>query len=112
MLQFSADLDMSSFSSDITNHMGDISNQYESYKVKVRNGELGKTPKFWLMYLDLVKQQHFAHTAVQENNMDMLIHSWKSFLPYYFALKQTQLCKIGILLSPLPYQYGKINIPS
>ena len=49
MLQFSADLDMSSFSSDITNHMGDISNQYESYKVKVRNGELGKTPKFWLM---------------------------------------------------------------
>ena len=37
---------------------------YESFKQRGMDGELGKTAKIWIMYLDLIKYQHMAHTAV------------------------------------------------
>ena len=42
--------------------------QYEKFKTKIRNGELGKRAQFWLIYLDLMKVQHLAHSATQEND--------------------------------------------
>ena len=29
--------------------------QYEKFETKIRNGELGKTAQFWLIYLDLMQ---------------------------------------------------------
>ena len=41
------------------------------------------------MYLDLIKYQQMAHTAVHENNLGMRIIVWKSMLPYYFYFNKT-----------------------
>ena len=62
--------------------MDSFSNHYKSYENNIKNGDLKKIPRFWLMYMDLIKQQHLAHSAVQENNMEMLIHAWQLFVPY------------------------------
>ena len=40
------------------------------------------------MYLNLMRMQAMALTAVQENDLDMLICSWKTFLPFYFAMNK------------------------
>ena len=74
VLEFTANPDMTTFNNDVLDHMKDITNKYEYYKTQIRNGVGKKTPRFWMMYLDLIKQQHFAHTAVQENNFEMLVH--------------------------------------
>ena len=36
------------------------------------------------MYIDLMKMQHKAQTALQENNYDLGLHSLQQFLPLYF----------------------------
>ena len=66
---------------------------YESFKQRGRYGELGKTAKLWIMYLDLMKHQHMAHTAVQENELEMSILAWKSMLLYYFYFSKTNYAR-------------------
>ena len=58
--------------------------QYEKFKTKIRNGELGKTTQFQLIYLDLMKVQQLTHTAVQENDSNMRVLAWEKMLPFYF----------------------------
>ena len=70
-------------------------NQYEDFKVKVRNGELGKTARFWILYLDLVKIQHLAHTAIQENDFEMKVFAWQSMLPFYFYFNKLNYARYG-----------------
>ena len=43
---------------------------YESYREQARNGSLGKTAQFWILYLDLIRMEHVIRTAVQENDFD------------------------------------------
>ena len=62
--------------------------KFERYKKNVRNGKLGKTAQFWLLYLDLMRNQTMAHMAVQENDVKSLMFCWKQFLPFYFALNK------------------------
>ena len=68
---------------------------FESFKERGRGRELGKTAKFWIMYLDLMKYQHMAHTAVQENDLEMRILAWESMLPYYFYFNKTNYARYG-----------------
>ena len=42
------------------------------------------TAQFWLMHIDMMKMQHQAHTAMQENNYDLRLHALQQFLPIYF----------------------------
>ena len=53
------------------------------------DGRLGKTSKFWIMYLELMKLKHMEHTLVQENDLKMRSHAWKGILPVYFYFKKT-----------------------
>ena len=68
---------------------------YESFKQRERDGELRKTAKFWIMYLDLMKYQQMAYTAVQENDLEMRILAWESMLPYYFYFNTTNYGRYG-----------------
>ena len=43
---------------------------YESYCEQAKNGSLGKTAQFWILYLDMMRMQHVIHTTVQENDSD------------------------------------------
>ena len=77
------------------NEFHQLSEKYEKYKEDCRKGKLGETAKFWLTYLDLMHFQNMIRLAVQENNIDMLIDSWKYFLPWYFALNKTNYARYG-----------------
>ena len=68
--------------------------QYEKFKTKIRNGELGKTAQFWLIYLDLMQVQHLAHTAVRENDFNMRARAWEKMLLFYFYFNKTNYARI------------------
>ena len=65
---------------------------YESFKQRRRDGELGKTAKFWIMYLDLMKYQQMAHTAVQKNECP------GKYAIILLLLQQDKLCKVWNVL--------------
>ena len=45
------------------------SEKYMIYK-QDRDGQMGVTPQFWMICMDLMEKQHHFHTAVQEGNFD------------------------------------------
>ena len=65
-----------------------ILDQYEDYRDEARFGNLGKTAQFWLLYMDLMRYQALAHTAVQTNDLHLLISAWKAFYPYVLCNEQ------------------------
>ena len=68
---------------------------FESFKERIRAGDLGKTAQYWLLYLDLMRVQHYAHTAIQVNNFDIRLFAWQYFIPYYFALDKQNYARYG-----------------
>ena len=80
--------------------------QFETFRSYVRSGKAGKTAQYWLWYLDLMKAQIAAHTAVQENKMDLLIYAWKMYIPMYFSLNKVNLCSLWLVLRPHSRQHG------
>ena len=88
--QISADLiDLASEESDMISHhsmrLGEgLREQYFDYLEKIRQGHLGKTAQFWLIYVDMMRIQQQHHTSVQENNYELKVASIESFIPYYF----------------------------
>ena len=69
--------------------------KYAEFREDVRQGCLGKTAQFWLMYLDLMQIQNLIHIAVQENDFELRLTGWKYFLPFYFALNKTNYARYG-----------------
>ena len=84
--------DTSIYDSDITETLKE---SYETFKSSVRDGAVGKTAKFWIMYLDMMVIQHMSHTSVQENNFSLRLYSWKSILPFYFAVNMHNYARYG-----------------
>ena len=41
-----------------------------------------------MLYLDLVKNQYFAHIAVQSNNFDLRLFAWKFMIPFFFVFNK------------------------
>ena len=69
--------------------------KYESYRQEVRDGKIGKTAQFWMIYLDIMRIQHKIHTAVQTNNFEMRMQAWDEMLPFYFAFNKTNYARYG-----------------
>ena len=85
-----------SFYKDVLSNNATFVAQYQDFKESIRNGKLGKTPRFWLLlYLDLMQTQHLIHLAVQDNDFEMRIQCWKFFLPLYFALQKMNYARYG-----------------
>ena len=57
---------------------------------------MGKTPQFWLLYMDLMRNQFMVHTGVQSNDLDILICGWKVFLPMYFAMNKVNYTRLAL----------------
>ena len=68
---------------------------YTQFRNDVSEGKYGKTPQFWLMYLNVMKLQHQIHTAVQTNDFEMRLDAWERMLPYYFAFNTTNYAQYG-----------------
>ena len=67
--------------------------QYDKFRQAARNGNIGKTAQFWVLYMDLMRLQTLCHTAIQSNDFQMLIHGWKSFLPMYFSMNKVNYAR-------------------
>ena len=70
--------------------------KYTKYRSDVSNGKIGKTAQFWTMYLDIMRYQTMAHTAVQENDLKSLMFCWQQFLPLYFALNKLHYARYEV----------------
>ena len=66
-------------------HLGEsLRQQFHNYQQKVRQGHLGQTAQFWLIYMDMMRIQLQHHTSVQENDFELRLASIESFIPFYF----------------------------
>ena len=73
----------------------EFTNAYHDFYQSVRDGKIGKTAQFWVMYIELMKLQTIAHTAVQETNFDMRMYAWEFWIPYYFATNFFNYARYG-----------------
>ena len=68
---------------------------YTNFRKEHSEGKYGKTPQFWLIYLELMKFQRQAHTAVQTNDFEMRLDAWERMLPYYFYFNKNNYARYG-----------------
>ena len=68
------------------------------YRSDVSDEKIGKTAQFWTMYLDIMRYQTMTHTAVQENDLKLLMFCWQQFLSLYFALSKLHYARYEVFL--------------
>ena len=69
--------------------------KYNQIKEKGLNGELGKTPQFWLKYMEMVSKLHLFHFAINTNNYSLKVASWDYFLPLCFTANKIHYARYG-----------------
>ena len=62
---------------------------------KCLNGEFGKTPQFWVMYMIMVDRQQKLHYAINTNNYNLRLLIWKESLPMWFATNKIHYARYG-----------------
>ena len=62
---------------------------------KYLNGEFGKTPQFWVMYIIMIDRQQKLHYAVNTNNYNLRLLIWKESLPMWFATNKIHYARYG-----------------
>ena len=70
-------------------------NDYNSFKEKCLDGELGATPQFWMLYqkmLDLIHQLHFS---VNVNDYFLRLVTWEELLILSFAMSKPNYSRYG-----------------
>ena len=92
LISISADPD--SFDSDYLDQVSKFAVKFEDFKARVRSGEFGKTKQFWMTYLDLIRVQHYVHTAVQENNFQLPVLAMNRVWSHAHALAHTHKAKL------------------
>lgn len=68
---------------------------YELFRHSVRDGKIGKTAQYWLIYMDIMRIQHQIHLAVQTNDFGMRLDAWERMLPFYFTFDKTNYARYG-----------------
>ena len=53
------------------------------------SGMFGKTAQFWLKYITLVDILHKFHSAIQSNDFDEKLESWRLMMPWFFCFDRT-----------------------
>ena len=70
--------------------------KYKQFKVRIRNGEHGKTAQFWLVYyLDVLSNITQIHHAVQTNDFGLRHDGLKKILPFCFVLNKQNYARYG-----------------
>ena len=70
--------DPDSFVKSLITSCANLISRYQQFKTDVRDGKLGKTAQFWMMYIDLMELQQMAHTSIQTNDYDMRLYAWEN----------------------------------
>ena len=78
--------------------IAELFDKYSQFQEQVRQGHYEKTSQFWLIYyLDIMRNQHLIHTAIQSNNFSMRLSGLKNMLPYMFVLNRQNYARYGSL---------------
>ena len=68
---------------------------YETQRQKCLNGDFGKTPQFWALYMKLIDRQQKLHFAVNNNDYDLRLLIWKRSLPLCFSTNRVHYSRYG-----------------
>ena len=68
---------------------------YEQKKKKALSGEFGKTPQYWMQYVELVDRQYQFHFAIKTNRYDLRLQIWDQFLPLCFVTNRLHYARYG-----------------
>jgi hypothetical protein len=75
------------------NDFVDLSDQYEDFKNKVRQGQLGKTAQFWVSYCDCVWTLLRFQLAVKMNDLSLFIRSLREMCGILFSSNHLNYAK-------------------
>ena len=95
------DTTMSSTSQDVVNQAMENENYenlfdlYESFKEKVRSGDFGKTPKFWMEYLDKIWLVLRFLRATKLNDLDLQVACLYKLRPFFFSCDHPNYPRTG-----------------
>ena len=68
---------------------------YETFKERCLKGDFGKTPQFWMMYMNLLDRQRKLHYAINTNDFSLRLLVWKESLPLCFATNRVHYSRYG-----------------
>ena len=69
--------------------------QYERQKKIALDGEFGKTPQYWVQYMNMVDRQRKLHYAIKTNDYDLRLDIWNDSLPHCFATNRVHYARYG-----------------
>ena len=55
----------------------DVLRRYIQVKLKGLNGDYGKTPQYWLTYIQMVSDLQLLHYSLKVNNFELKIKCWE-----------------------------------
>ena len=80
---------------------------YNSFKEKVRKGEMGKTAQFWLDYMDKVWLVLMFLRATKENNLDLHLWCLQNLCRMFFSYDRPNYARYTTV-----YMLTLLNLPS
>ena len=69
--------------------------QYNELAQKCLNGELGKTPQYWMIYMKMIDRIQTLHHSVSANSYDLRRLIWRQSLPFCFATNRVHYSRYG-----------------
>lgn len=75
--------------------LDEVHQKYSSLKTECLNGCMGATPRYWMMYVDMIDRQLVMHSAINLNDFDARLRCWQEFLPFYFSMNKTNYARYG-----------------
>ena len=86
--------DPDSYTSSTETQYHELGCKYEAFRQSVKEGKFGKTPQFWMIYLELIRNQQMIHLVVQKkaNLIVDCIRGKKKW--YHYILLQIKLTKL------------------
>ena len=78
-----------------SDEMKDYIEVYEVQKNKCLQGEFGKTPQFWMMYVRAFERMLSLHYAIKTNNFDLRLKIWDEALGGCFSMNKQNYARLG-----------------
>lgn len=69
--------------------------KYEEQKLMCLDGQYGKTPQFWMKYVQLVDRQHLLHYAINTNDFEERLQCWKDSIALCFSCNKQNYSRYG-----------------
>ena len=73
----------------------DVLRRYIQVKLKGLNGDYGKTPQYWLTYIQMVSELHLLHFPLKVNNFELKIKCWEKWLSLCFTANKIHYSHYG-----------------